>query len=102
MQQEFTTRRRALRVTFERYVEADRAWREALLAMNDWFPQSPALHVGMIGNPGSPMRRLFDARSRALLHFEVAQVKLAAAKRRLAERSGREAPPVLLLGPPCG
>lgn len=100
MRPELTTRRRALRIALERYIEADRAWRDALLAMNDWFPQNAALHAGMIGNPGSRMRRLFDARSRALLHFEVTQVKLAAAKRRLAERSRHDARRVFLIGPP--
>ncbi|OOY25003.1 hypothetical protein BMI91_00760 [Thioclava sediminum] len=101
MRPELTTRRRALRLAFERYIEADRAWRDALVALNDWFPPSANRRPGMIGNPGSPIRRLYDARSRALVRLEVTQVKLATAKRRLAERRARELPPVFLIGPPC-
>ncbi|KEO50795.1 hypothetical protein [Thioclava pacifica] len=100
MRPELTTRRRALRLAFERYIEADRAWRMAIRGLNDWFPKGAPLHSGMIGNPGSRVRRLFDARSRALLHFEIAQVKMTTAKQRLAERSNRNVRRVLLIGPP--
>ncbi|AQS49809.1 hypothetical protein BMG03_09350 [Thioclava nitratireducens] len=101
MRPELMTRRRALSLAFERYIEADKAWRDALVGLNDWFPRSANRRPGLIGNPGSPIRRLYDARSRALLRLEVTQVKLATAKRRLAERRARELPPVFLIGPPC-
>lgn len=101
MRPELMTRRRALRLAFERYIEADKTWRDALVGLNDWFPRSANRRPGLIGNPGSPIRRLYDARSRALLRLEVTQVKLATAKRRLAERRARELPPVFLIGPPC-
>ncbi|MFC2967590.1 hypothetical protein [Acidimangrovimonas pyrenivorans] len=97
MQPELATRRRLLRLTFQRYIEADREWREALLEMKSWFPKFAAPHGGAIGNPGSRVRRVYDARARALLQFEAAQAKFETAKRRLAERERHNATCVLAI-----
>lgn len=97
MRPELATRRRALRLTFQRYVEADREWRRALLDMKRWFPVSIVQHGAAIGNPGSRVRKLHDARTRALIQFEAARRKFEMAKQRLAGRTGRSTQGVLVL-----
>lgn len=97
MRPELTTRRRVLHLTFQRYIEADRVWREALLEMKSWFPLSASPYGGAIGDPGSPVRKVYDARMRALLQFEAAHVKFETAKQRLAKRTQRTPPRVLVL-----
>ncbi|MBB97439.1 MAG: hypothetical protein CML68_22920 [Rhodobacteraceae bacterium] len=83
MRTELTTRRRALRVTYRRYIEADRAWRGALDEMKEWFPTASRPNRAAIGNPGSEVRRLYDSRARALVLFEAAHVKFDTARARL-------------------
>ena len=97
MQPELTTRRRVLRLTFQRYIEADREWRQALVEMKRWFPRSAAPYGGAIGDPGSRVRRIYDARMRALLQFEAAYQKFETARRRLAQRATRAPGRVLVL-----
>lgn len=97
MRPELATRRRILRLTLQRYVEADRAWQEALVEMKRWFPRSASPYAHAIGNPGSRVRRSYDARTRALLQFEAAHVKFETARQRLAGRTGRHTRRVLVL-----
>ncbi len=91
MQSELKTRRRVLRLTYERYLEADRAWVLALTEMKRWFPTGARPYRAAIGDPGSQMRQLYDRRALALAKLEAARLKLDTAKRRLAERQ-RPAP----------
>ncbi|WP_335946301.1 hypothetical protein [Salipiger bermudensis] len=86
MQSELMTRRRVLRLTYERYLEADRAWALALSDMKRWFPTGARPYRAAIGDPGSRMRELYETRARALVRLEAARVKFATAKQRLAER----------------
>ncbi|WP_138471051.1 hypothetical protein [Poseidonocella sp. HB161398] len=86
MQPELELRRRALRLTYQRYLEADRAWNMALDDVKQWFPVEDQPYGAVIGEPGSPMRRLFELRMRSLVQFETARQKLGTARRRLAAR----------------
>ena len=86
MQSELMTRRRVLHLSYERYLKADRAWALALSDMRQWFPTGARPYRAAIGDPGSRMRELYEARARALLRLETARVKFATAKQRLADR----------------
>ena len=86
MQSELATRRRALRVTYLRYIEADCAWREALEEMRAWFPATLRPNRDAMGNPGSRIRRLYEERARALVLLEAAHAKLDTARARLDQR----------------
>lgn len=97
MQAELQTRRRVLSVTYQRYLDADRRWQAALGETRRWFPLADRPQGAMIGDPGSRMRRAYEGRARALAQFEVARAKFETARRRLAERSVRRAPRVLML-----
>lgn len=96
MQTELETRRRVLRVTYERYLAADAAWQSALSEMKRWFPASSRPYRVAIGDPGSPIRALYESRSRALAQLETARVKFDTAKRRLAARRERTTVHILL------
>lgn len=80
------TRRRVLQITYQRYLEAERTWNEATIEMKAWFPTAIEPSCLMIGSPGSPIRRLYQQRERAVLQLEVARLKLEVARQRLAER----------------
>lgn len=86
MHADLSTRRRVLISTYTRYLDADRAWHMALDEMKLWFPATNRPGRSAIGNPGSPIRKLYERRERALLQLEVARFKLDAARQRLAER----------------
>ncbi|EEX14538.1 hypothetical protein CSE45_1709 [Citreicella sp. SE45] len=96
MQTELETRRRVLHVTYERYLAADAAWQAALSEMRRWFPASSRPYRVAIGDPGSPIRALYESRSRALAQLETARVKFETAKRRLAARRERTTVHILL------
>ena len=86
MHPDLVTRRRSLTVTYERYLAADRAWSMAVRDVKLWFPPASQPHHSPIGNPGSPVRRLYEKRERALLQLGTAHLKLAVARQRLAAR----------------
>jgi hypothetical protein len=92
------TRRRILQVTYRRYLEAERAWNVATYEMKAWFPKSSESSCLMIGSPGSPIRRLYQQRERAVLQLEVARLKLEVARQRLTRRQLKlDAPSILFL-----
>lgn len=97
MNTDLLTRRRALLVTYRRYLAADRAWALALREMKTWFPAASRPGASAIGNPGSPIRRLFEQRERALLQFETARLKLEVAKQRFAARERARRPVRVML-----
>jgi len=77
--------RRAVLVTiYRRYLEADRAWTVALRETRQWFPAQSRPYRVTIGNPDSPVRRVYERRQRALEQLAIARLKLEEAKRRLA------------------
>ena len=86
MHADLEVRRRVLLLTYQRYQQADRAWTLALQEMNRWFPAGSRPGAFAIGDPGSPIRRLYERRERALLQMETARLKLEVARERLAAR----------------
>lgn len=85
MHAELATRRRVLLLIYQRYIAAEQAWDVAQRETKAWFPQShhsPAI----IGDPGSPIRQLYNRRERAILQLEVARLKLQVARQRLENR----------------
>ena len=90
-------RRRVLLVTYQRCLRTDRAWIVALREMKAWFPVTNQPYRSTIGSPGSPMRRLYERRERAILQLETARRKLEEAKRRLAARRQKPQAPRALL-----
>lgn len=84
MDADLATRRRVLLVTYRRYLDADRAWNIALREMKTWFPKARQPCPLTIGNPGSPIRRLYEQRERAMRQLEAARLKLEVARQRLA------------------
>ena len=98
MQIELATRRRALLITYQRYLDSDRAWNAALRETRAWFPSGDRPGSLTIGNPGSPIRRLYEQRERALLQLYAARVKLETARQRLtAKRRNADVPRVMLI-----
>lgn len=96
MHTDLATRRRVLLLIYQRYTAAEQAWSVAQRETKAWFPQShrsPAI----IGDPGSPIRHLYDQRERAILQLEVARLKLQVARERLTCRGGGRATGPLLL-----
>ena len=95
---DFEVRRRLLRVTYQRYLIADRAWVSAVREMRTWFPKESRPGRCTIGNPGSPIRRLYQQREWAMQQLEVARAKLREARLRVASRrSEGKAANVLLI-----
>jgi hypothetical protein len=95
------TRRRVLQVTYQRYLEAERAWNEATSEMKAWFPTANQPSCLMIGSPGSPIRRLYQQRERAVRQLEVARLKLEVARQRLVgQHQISDAPHILFLCTP--
>ena len=89
------TRHRLVVIAYERYSAADMEWRAGLREASQIVPDVVGRSYWKIGNPGSPMRRLFDQRARALETLAVARLKLRVAKERLevsSVDSGRPRP----------
>ena len=80
------TRRRALLIVYGRYLRADRAWRAAQTEAMSWFPLNMRSSVPPIGDPGSPLRRLYDCRAKTLAQLTAAHRKLNEARRRSPSR----------------
>ncbi|MDW4498473.1 hypothetical protein R5H30_10815 [Sulfitobacter sp. D35] len=97
MHTDLEKRRRVLVTTYRRYLDADRAWSVAQSEVKAWFPEMTMAHRVTIGDPGSKVRRLYDARSRAMLQFQTARTKLEAARLRLARREATPAPRLRLI-----
>ncbi|TGD60910.1 hypothetical protein EYC08_19875 [Tabrizicola sp. WMC-M-20] len=86
MHSDLATRRRVLLLTYQRYIEAERAWTFAQQELRCWFPATSRISVPSIGDPGSHIRRLHEQRERSVHQLEVARLKLEVAKQRLAKR----------------
>lgn len=83
---ELVTRRRVLLMMYRRYLEADREWDIAMRNLHRWFPEESRMGTLAIGNPGSPIRRLYARRLRALIQLEATLLKVQIAKQRMAAR----------------
>ena len=87
MHADLAARRRLLLLAYHRYIEADRSWTVAIEEMKAWFPPEPSSRRSSIGNPGSPIRQLYERREKAISRLEVARIKLEVGKQRLAGRA---------------
>ncbi len=87
MHADLLTRRRVLMLTYRRYLEANRAWNIAFAEVKGWFPLTSRPGPRPIGNPGSPLRRLYERREQALLQMKVARRKLDSARQRLTAQN---------------
>lgn len=88
MHADLATRRRVLLLIYQRYTVAEQAWSAAQRETKSWFPQTHHSRA-IIGDPGSPIRHLYDQRERAILQLEVARLKLKVARQRLESQSKR-------------
>lgn len=86
MQIELVTTRHVLLIAYRRYLEADREWVIALRNLQRWFPEESRKGTFAVGDPGSPVRRLYARRQRALAQLEAMRLKLKTAKQRMAAR----------------
>lgn len=83
MHPDLKKRRSFLILARSRYDAADTEWRAALREAAALVPGVRRRNCWSIGNPGSQIRRLYEARDRSLQQLTVARVKLEAARRRL-------------------
>ncbi len=90
MHPDLTVQRRVLARSYRLYLDADRSWSLAVRESKSWFPLSHRPPTAFLGDPGSRLRRLHDARERALQRLLVARSKLEQARRRLEERERTE------------
>lgn len=90
MHPDLKKRRSFLILARTRYEVADAEWRAALREASVLVPGVRRRNCWSIGNPGSQIRRLYEARDRTLQQLTVAKVKLETARKRL-ERSNRPA-----------
>ena len=86
MTSDLNFRRRVLVVMYRRYLDADRAWRVAQSEARSWFPLDARPAGSLMGNPGSPLRRLYERRDRALSQFMVVCGEIEQARRRAARQ----------------
>jgi hypothetical protein len=98
MHEEIRTHLRMVRRIERRYWIADRDWRRAAEAACAMFPPSTRPAAMPIGDPGSPVRRRWEARERELLALMAAQARLRAAEARRAAAARRM---VVLALPPA-
>ncbi|WP_372611594.1 hypothetical protein [Aquicoccus sp.] len=89
MHRELAAYQRLLIVAYRRYLEADHALASKLDDMRAVFPPERIPYRGTIGAPGSPVRRLYEDRDRALLSLHSAREKLDAARARICQRQAR-------------
>ena len=98
MHADLSTRRRVLQVIYLRYQKADQALKIATEEMKTWFPNASQTKSSTIGNPGSPIRRLYEQREKAVHKLSVAHLKLNVARKRLAiRRQKAQVKPILYL-----
>ncbi len=86
MHRELAAYRRFLAIAYRQYLEADQALASRLGDMRAFFPADCMPYRGTIGAPGSPVRRLYENRDRALMRLSAARKEFNAAKARLDQR----------------
>ncbi|MCV2874606.1 hypothetical protein OEZ71_20090 [Defluviimonas sp. WL0050] len=84
MHPDLGVQRRILIRSYRFYLDADRAWNDALEEARSWYPVGQRRTACIFGDPGSRVRRLYEARDRALQRLLVAREKLENARRRIA------------------
>jgi len=73
----------------QRYVVADCAWQQGLRDAGEFIPDAVGHNVWKIGNPGSRIRKLYEARDHALQRLVAAQLKIQVAKKRIQDQKSR-------------
>jgi hypothetical protein len=96
MQSDLELRRRVLVKFYRRYVAADRDWLVGAQAAAMWLRDAPPGKLALIGDPGSPVRRLYERREDARQRLLAAREKLETARRRQNQRRPGRA--VLMIG----
>ncbi|MGR3322591.1 MAG: hypothetical protein ACU0DK_11715 [Pseudooceanicola sp.] len=86
MDSELHLRRRTLALMYRRYIEAERDWTLTQREIRLWFPPHTQSFACSIGNLGSPVRRAYERRERAIHQLHVAKLKLEVAKSRFEAR----------------
>lgn len=98
MHPDLGVQRRVLIRSYRLYLDADRNWTIAVREAKNWFPAGQRPRGAVIGDRHSRIRRLYEARERALHRLLLAREKLENARRRLAGPRERERMTILLLG----
>jgi hypothetical protein len=83
------SRRRLLLNASQSYVVADCAWQQGLRDAGEFIPDAVGHNVWKIGNPGSRIRKLYEARDHALQRLVAAQLKIQVAKKRIQDQQSR-------------
>ena len=96
MQSDLELRRRVLVKFYRRYAAADRAWQVGAQAAAMWLRDAPPGKLALIGDPGSPVRRLYERREDARQRLYAGRAKLETA--RLRHETRRRARTVLMIG----
>jgi len=90
MDSELTVQRRVLLKSYHCYMAADRSFQVAFESAVSWLPGAGARHLIVTGDPGSPVRRLYDRRERALARLRQARAALEEARLRVAEERAEQ------------
>ena len=88
MHHDLSVQRRALSKSYRLYLDADRRWTLAVQETKSGFSGVPCPPTSFLGDPGSRLRRLHDARDRALQRLLVAREMSDLARRRLEGQNG--------------
>lgn len=89
MHADLKSRRRLLVNASQSYVVADGAWHQGLREAVAFISDAVGHNVWKIGNPGSRIRKLYEARDHALQRLVVAQLKIQVAKKRIQDQQSR-------------
>ncbi len=89
MHADLKSRRRLLVNASQSYLVADGAWRQGLREARAFIPDAINHNVWKIGNLGSRIRKLYEARDRALQRLVAAQLKIQVAKKRIQNRQSQ-------------
>lgn len=90
MQRDLSVQRWVLIVSYRRYLDADRAWTQVQREARSWFPARKPSKVTILGDPGSRVRRIYEAREEALARLLLVRAKLERARKRLDRQQQRE------------
>lgn len=90
MQPDLCVQRWVLISSYRRYLDADRDWTLAQLEARSWLPTGERSMVATLGDPGSRVRRSYEAREEALQRLLLVRAKLERARQRLAKRQRRD------------
>lgn len=89
MQPELVIRHRVLVRAERSYTQSDLAWRRAAERARAWFPADDRPAMPPIGDPGSPLRKLWETRERSIARLMAARAKLDVERERSARRQAQ-------------